>query len=144
MNLPDNKSTDINHKTLVEILQKQNLSQDSKFHPYNKSILTRLMYRQLKEKNVLTIVHMSKKAISQHFDHHKPLSTAFTRLGFEKRVKTKKITAEKALKILDQNYHKELEPINSEIRQFRDGRRSMQACSESIFNQMLQFLVLRD
>jgi len=78
INLPISKTSDINISTLMEIIQKQNSSvsaqqqkrsgakKDSQFLPYNKSILTRILYPCLNKCNFLVINHFSKKTILKH------------------------------------------------------------------------------
>ena len=41
---------------------------EKQFLPYNKSILTRILYQQLKSNNVLVINHYSKSAIERHLN----------------------------------------------------------------------------
>lgn len=75
VNVPISKMGDINVATLMEIIQKQNSSnggnkktnrKDQQFLPYNKSILTRILYPCLNKSNFLVINHFSKKTILRH------------------------------------------------------------------------------
>ena len=78
INLPTSKMQDCNISTLMEIIQKQNstMGQSSnikkpakgkeQFLPYNKSILTRILYPCLNKSNFLVINHYSKKTILRH------------------------------------------------------------------------------
>ena len=77
VNMPISKATDINLSTLTEIIQKQNSqtggaitkklsSKKEQFLPYNKSILTRIMYPSLNKSNFLVINHYSKKTVQRH------------------------------------------------------------------------------
>ena len=77
INVPTSKLHDINLQMLIEIISKQNqnnanpaMQQKKKqtvtFLPYNKSILTRVIHKQLKCNNVLVINHYSKVAIQRH------------------------------------------------------------------------------
>lgn len=82
INLPISKMHDINISTLMEIIQKQNSSnsnsaggvhkktngtkKDAQFLPYNKSILTRILYPCLNKCNFLVVNHFSKKTILRH------------------------------------------------------------------------------
>jgi len=47
------------------VLNKQKKGNKSNFMPYNKSILTRVIYDQFKENNILAISHFSKVALSK-------------------------------------------------------------------------------
>lgn len=69
INLPASKMDDVNITTLTEILSKQKNpnANSKKFLPYNKSILTRIVYDQLKEHNILTVSHFSRLAILKYF-----------------------------------------------------------------------------
>lgn len=74
--MPTSKLHDINLTTLIEIISKQNqtnaaaATKDKKkqmqFYPYNKSILTRVIHKQLKVSNVMVLNHYSKIAIEKH------------------------------------------------------------------------------
>ena len=79
INVPTSKSTDINLHTLIEIIQKQNQkkggtaansaynskpkSKKDQFLPFNKSILTRILFPCLNKQNLLVISHYSKRTI---------------------------------------------------------------------------------
>jgi hypothetical protein len=73
--VPTSKQFDINIATLIEIVSKQNQTNANpsqtnllaaskkrkvQFLPYNKSILTRVIHKQLRCNNVLVINHYSK------------------------------------------------------------------------------------
>ena len=74
INVPTSKQFDINLATLIEIVSKQNSSNANpsqtnllaqkrrkvQFLPYNKSILTRVIHKQLRCNNVLVVNHYSK------------------------------------------------------------------------------------
>jgi len=73
VNMPASKSADINIVTLSEIVQKQNVNSlknrranREQFLPYNKSILTRILFPQLSKQNILVVNHYSKRAISKY------------------------------------------------------------------------------
>ena len=73
VNLPTTKMNDINSSTLIEIIQKQNQQGQStrgkkkeQFLPYNKSILTRILYPCLNKTNYMVINHYSKKTVVRH------------------------------------------------------------------------------
>ena len=65
INLPSSKIADVNMVTIQEVLTKQKKGNKSNFMPYNKSILTRIIYDQFKENNILAIGHFSKVALSK-------------------------------------------------------------------------------
>lgn len=75
--MPTSKLYDTNLQTLIEIINKQNAQtacqpvnakkkSQSQFLPYNKSILTRVLHKQLRCNNLLVINHFSKLAIQKH------------------------------------------------------------------------------
>ena len=119
VNLPTTKLNDTNISTLIEIIQKQNVQQAStsnaskkqasrkdlqqqQFLPYNKSIMTRILYPCLSKSNLLVINHFSKKTILRHLRQPvtgyqtgpaKGLFNSLFRLGFDvlNRLKKKKL-----------------------------------------------------
>jgi len=65
INLPQSKVVDVNLVTIQEVIAKQKRETKSNFIPYNKSILTRVIYDQLKDNNILAIGHFSKAALER-------------------------------------------------------------------------------
>ena len=66
VNMPQNKVGDINCQTFSEILAKFNESSTRRpidFLPYNKSILTRIVYEQVRKQNILLVNHFTKVSI---------------------------------------------------------------------------------
>ena len=63
VNLPTSRQSDVNMAMLSEIINKQTLKKAKDFMPYNKSILTRILFDQLKKQNTLVITHYPRKAI---------------------------------------------------------------------------------
>ena len=59
VNMP--QSADINYRTFSEIL-----SPKQDYLPFNKSILTRILYSQVKKRNILVVSHFTKSSIG-HF-----------------------------------------------------------------------------
>ena len=112
VNVPTSKISDINISTLMEIIQKQNSQngtgrksnrKDSQFLPYNKSILTRILYPCLNKSNFLVINHFSKKTILRHMKQQvsgyqtgpaKGLFSSLFKLGFDtlQRLTKKKLS----------------------------------------------------
>ena len=69
INMAESKIHDVNLRILNEITCRLNESAshlNNEFLPYNKSILTRIVYDQIKKNNVLVIVHLSKKALNKY------------------------------------------------------------------------------
>mmetsp|Transcript_41408 Transcript_41408/g.54492 ORF Transcript_41408/g.54492 Transcript_41408/m.54492 type:complete len:95 (+) Transcript_41408:98-382(+) len=84
---------------------------DSQFLPYNKSILTRILYPCLNKQNLMVINHFSKKTILRHMKQTvsgyssgpaKGLFSSLFKLGFDtlNRLQKKKLSQQSALKIL--------------------------------------------
>ena len=73
INVPSSKQGDINLATLNEIVAKQSAqkavkakSRKDTFLPFNKSILTRILFPSLNKQNILVISHFSKKTIQKY------------------------------------------------------------------------------
>ena len=73
INVPSSKQADINLSTLNEIVSKQSAvktvrqkSKKDQFLPFNKSILTRILFPSLNKQNILVISHYSKKTIQKY------------------------------------------------------------------------------
>ena len=109
VNVPASKLSDINLHTLVEIVSKQSSTKmrprnkKEQFLPFNKSILTRILYPCLNKQNLIVISHYSKKTILKHLKIDigtgyqpgaaKGLFNTLFRLGFdENRLSKKKLT----------------------------------------------------
>ena len=54
-----------------------------------------------------------------------------------------KITAQKALKIIEKHFRVEVTNIYREIDEFRGGRKNLEVLGDSPFHQILRFLVLK-
>ena len=68
LNVPTSKISDVNIRTLSEIVGKylgDVKPAKNEFIPYNRSILTRILFDQLRSQNILIISHFNKKAISK-------------------------------------------------------------------------------
>ena len=152
INLPISKLSDINISTLTEIIQKQNQTagtqkkqtanrKDSQFLPYNKSILTRILYPYLKKSNFLVINHFSKKTILRHLKQQvsnyqtgpaKGLFSSLFKLGFDtlNRLKRRSLQKQEALKILQKTFKEDLSGILKEIDMFREGIKSFEVYTE--------------
>ena len=66
INVPTIKLSDVNLSTLLEIISKSSgIKSNRDYLPYNKSILTRIMFEQIKRQNYLVISHYSKKALNR-------------------------------------------------------------------------------
>lgn len=62
---------DVNTQTLAEILSKLNLAQKkraSDYLPYNKSVMTRILFQMLKRNNVLVLSHYTKKTLNRYME----------------------------------------------------------------------------
>jgi hypothetical protein len=64
---------------MQEIIVKQS-SNTQQFYPFNKSILTRILYPELKQQNMLVISHYSKQALNSY---QNPIFSQLTDFGFE-------------------------------------------------------------
>ena len=66
LKVPTNKQSDVNIATLSEIVGKffcEVKPASKEFIPYNRSILTRIIFEQLRSQNITIINHFNKKAI---------------------------------------------------------------------------------
>ena len=117
--------------------------------PYNKSILTRILYPCLNKRNFLVINHYSKKTILRHLKQPvsgyqtgpaKGLFSSLFRLGFDtlQRLKKKKLQQQGALKVLQRTFKNELSGILKEIDMFREGIKSFEVYTEQTANQLKQ------
>ena len=118
------------------------------FLPYNKSILTRILYPCLNKSNFLVINHFSKKTVVRHLNQKvsghqagpaKGLFNTLFKLGFEtlNRLTKKKLSSNAALKILQTSFKTDLKGIFKEIDMFREGIKSFEVYTEQTAN-MLQ------
>jgi len=118
------------------------------FLPYNKSILTRILYPCLNKSNFLVINHFSKKTVVRHLNQQvsghqagpaKGLFNTLFKLGFEtlNRLTKKKLSSNAALKILQTSFKTDLKGIFKEIDMFREGIKSFEVYTEQTAN-MLQ------
>jgi len=88
--MPESKMFDINMKILSEIVFKLNNegSNTKDFLPFNKSILTRIMYEQLRNNNFLVLTHLTKKTLTKYLKlplgTPKGMFSTLIRLGFTK------------------------------------------------------------
>jgi hypothetical protein len=147
VNIPTSKQLDINIATLIEIVGKQNLMANNKkktsvqFLPYNRSILTRVLHRQLRCNNVLVINHFPKQSILKHLTATQTttgpargLFNQLIKLGYNdgdmSRITKLKVTNQQALKILQKHFREDLWHIYDEISQFRDGMKSLEVYLE--------------
>lgn len=152
VNLPGTKQQDINYRTLSEIIFKLNdhpfitshqksmsLSKETstqQYLPYNKSILTRVLFDQLRESNILIISHFCKRTLQKFIEIPANMQTGASKgifaqqiqLGLEKLdfYKKRKISTAKALECLEKFFVAECEQIYSEIQQFREGKKSLE------------------
>ena len=103
--MPQSKITDVNVTTLLEVINKSTGGRSNRdYLPFNKSILTRIMFEQLKSANFLVISHFSKKSIDRFLKNApasgpaKGIFNNLLRFGFEKRgmLKNKKISNQEA------------------------------------------------
>lgn len=154
VNVPVSKLADTNLSTLIEIVSKQNQKQERKpgkketFLPFNKSILTRILYPQLTKHNLLVVNHFSKKTILRHLTQQvaasyqsgpaKGLFNSLFKLGFDnlRRLTRKKLSQQQALKILQKTFKTELRGIFEEIDMFREGIKSFEVYTEQTANQL--------
>ncbi len=106
----------------MEIINKSNGGKSSRdYLPYNKSILTRIMFEQIKRANFLVVNHFSKKTLSKFLKlpagvglgPAKGMFNTLMKFGFEKTrtVVNKKITAQEALKLLDKYFKGDLASV---------------------------------
>lgn len=68
LNLPVSKHMDPNFQILSEIvcrLREAKSQKDLNFLPYNKSILTRVMYEQIRKHNFLAVSHFTKPVLAK-------------------------------------------------------------------------------
>ena len=93
VNVPSTKLADVNLSTLLEIINKSTGNKSNRdYLPYNKSILTRIMFEQIKRQNILVISHFSKTALNKFLktppsSGHGPAKGMFNtlmKLGFDK------------------------------------------------------------
>lgn len=163
VNLPTTKASDINVSTLIEIIQKMNTTlgqqannanqkkqskgKDQQFLPYNKSILTRILYPCLNKSNLLVINHYSKKTILRHLRQPitgyqagpaKGLFNSLFRLGFDvlNRLKKRKLQQKDALTILERTFKTDLVSIHKEIGDFREGIKSFEVYTRQTATEM--------
>ena len=99
LNLPSNNMDDINVQTLKQILTKTKIN----FLPYNKSILTRILYLQLQRKNVLAISHFSFEG-KNNLGLSKGILNELPSFGFADRVSSTKISSHQAAKLLEKHF----------------------------------------
>ena len=135
--MAESKIHDVNLRIFNEITCRLNESAshlNNEFLPYNKSILTRIVYDQIKKNNVLVIVHLSKKALNKYLKQNMQTSgpargmfNSIIKLGLTKysRMVKGKVSPQQALKTLEKYFKHELQSIYQEIGQFRQGKRSL-------------------
>jgi hypothetical protein len=84
------KSNDVNYKVLSEVISKFETKTD--FIPFNKAILTRILYDSLKAKNVLVIAHYTKQSLTKQLTLNPSIMfTQMQSLGYS--IAKSKITA---------------------------------------------------
>ena len=115
------------------------------FLPYNKSIMTRILYPCLNKSNFLVVNHYSKKTILRHLKQPitgyqagpaKGLFSSLFKLGFDtlNRLKKRKLQQQAALKILQRTFKTDLKGIFREIDMFREGIKSFEVYTEQTAN----------
>ena len=96
--------------------------------PYNRSIMTRILFKQLEKQNLLVISHFTKSCIQKQINHHmnqqKSSSNIFgilEKIGMVKagQLKKQKLTSGNALKILETYFKDDLAEIYRKIGEFR-------------------------
>ena len=60
--MPQAKSFDPNYKLFAEVLSKTK----TEFLPYNKSILTRILFSEMKKQNYLLVSHHTKTSLKEY------------------------------------------------------------------------------
>jgi hypothetical protein len=110
LNLTSNNIDDINVQTLKQILTKTKVKLN--FLPYNKSILTRILYLQLQRKNVIAISHFSFEG-KNNLGLSKGILNELPSFGFADRVSSTKISSNQAAKLLEKHFKFELTGIYS-------------------------------
>ena len=119
---------DSNVRVLFEILNKQSTNQQQ-FLPFNKSLLTRILYHHLKHQNTLVIAHYSRKALSLYNNN---MFNQLVSLGFTSHVK--KFSDDQAIDELKKLFPQEVQKIYKQIKQFREGLKSIKP---GLYRQML-------
>lgn len=81
-----------------EVLSKQSRKD---YIPYNKSILTRILYESIKKRNTLTLAHFSKESTEAALADPKTLFSQLVKLGYSSLLTRSKISHETALRLLE-------------------------------------------
>lgn len=132
INVPESKQSDANLVNLLEIIQKQSMSGNHKTYlPFNKSILTRVIYEQLKSNNITVISHINKRMIESASQNPQKNFLGFLANWRSGNVIKTKISPQDAVKTLEQYFPKEIKSVYAEIGRFRDGRNSFLKCQNS-------------
>lgn len=82
--------SDVNAKTLQEVLCKLN-QEKRDFLPFNRSIITRLMFDQLSKENILVVSHYTRVAVKKYMSQPRSLFSHSIALGFSTRIVSQRV-----------------------------------------------------